>query len=366
MTGRRTSVTPWFPEPEEPDPAHAHTTESTWDWLHRSTHERACEARTFLNFNLSCLSESHADSLKSRLQTQWQSVFFELIVARTLQCLGADLEIEPQIANNRRPDFRALFESGTVVVEATAPSFAQDLQRASEDTDELISIIKTLLPAEFSVWIDQLPRLGPTDSKKQFKKVVRGLFESTRSVHKVHHLNSIVGTEPLKLTLVPRRPGWPAYAGGPGFSFCGDGEPRLRRTIRKKRRQVRAADEPAILAISASELVSSLDDFDRALFGQSITTLNESREPSDVRFQADGVFTLYGAESPTCAAVLAFMEPGFRCSTEPVIYLHPRFAGSLPKELMVLETRRLDPEAGVQTTAPLVPSVLDCLHPVRV
>ena len=46
------------------------------------------------------------------------------------------------------------------------------------------------------------------------------------------------------------------------------------------------------------------------------------------------------------ACLLAFLEVGFQKSPNPVLSLHPRFEGSLPQALNVLERRYYDSEAN--------------------
>lgn len=94
----------WFPEPENADNTWAKEGgEGTFSWLERSTLPRACAAREFLNSNLTLLPEEFANKLRRDLAHRWQSAFFELIVARTLQVLGGSLSIEESTASARLP-----------------------------------------------------------------------------------------------------------------------------------------------------------------------------------------------------------------------------------------------------------------------
>src|SRR5215207_3604421 len=81
----------WFPEPSRSDDSAANRGEPTTDWLQRSTHPRAKAARRFLNENLSALPSEHQGVLYRMLHERWHSAFFELIVGRTLQVLGATI-----------------------------------------------------------------------------------------------------------------------------------------------------------------------------------------------------------------------------------------------------------------------------------
>lgn len=110
----------WFPEPLNDDPTYARRGESTIDWLRRSTVARARDSRRFMNENVNALPAVWRPILVRDLETRWKSAFFELIVARTLQVLGASLVIEPESLSTTRIDFRATFPEGTVNVEAVA------------------------------------------------------------------------------------------------------------------------------------------------------------------------------------------------------------------------------------------------------
>src|SRR5829696_9698939 len=119
--------TVWFPEPSRTDDTYADRGEPTTDWLRRSTVTRARGARRFLNENLSKIPSDHQQILYCALHERWGSAFFELIVARTLQVLGAELEIEPGGKEDIRIDFVAHFPDSTVSVEAVAPMFNADV-----------------------------------------------------------------------------------------------------------------------------------------------------------------------------------------------------------------------------------------------
>ena len=60
------------------------------------------------------------------LHERWHSAFSELIVARTLQLLGGDIEAEPESEAGTRIDFRACFADGEVGVEVVSPVIDPD------------------------------------------------------------------------------------------------------------------------------------------------------------------------------------------------------------------------------------------------
>jgi hypothetical protein len=62
-----------------------------------------------LNETLHALPDEHQAAVYQALHDRWTSAFFELIAARTLQVLGASLEVEPGGAEDIRIDFVASF-----------------------------------------------------------------------------------------------------------------------------------------------------------------------------------------------------------------------------------------------------------------
>src|SRR4051812_28147195 len=100
----RSSV--WLTGPTSTDDSYANRGEHTLDWLARSTLPRAKECRRFLNDNLALLPEDMQEALHKALRHRWHSAFFELLVARILQELGAALTAEAENSTTgRRPDF---------------------------------------------------------------------------------------------------------------------------------------------------------------------------------------------------------------------------------------------------------------------
>src|SRR4051812_5413005 len=113
----------WFTEPLEDDNTFAKRGEGTFSWLNRSTTERAKACRHFLNENIVKLPKDWQAKLYKDLRDKdWFNTFFEFIVARTLQILGASIKVEVPIEETKKnPDFLAQFPDCTIIVEATAP-----------------------------------------------------------------------------------------------------------------------------------------------------------------------------------------------------------------------------------------------------
>ena len=159
----------WLSEPTLADSTPARRDESTLGWLARSTHLRAQAAREFLRFNLAQLPASWRARLCCELETRWDSAMFELVVARTLQALGAELEVEQPTASGSRPDFLARFATGTAIVEATTPKFRQLDTATLRRNVPLEKIIEELAPPGWTIAVEELPDIGPADSKREFR-----------------------------------------------------------------------------------------------------------------------------------------------------------------------------------------------------
>lgn len=111
----------YFPEPSVPDPTWGEDDGRPIDWLLRSTLPRAVSIRDALNKNLRRFEAKHASSLAKKLHDDWKSFWFELVVGRWLQELGAlTVEHEPVGSNDTRIDYCATFADGEVCVEAVS------------------------------------------------------------------------------------------------------------------------------------------------------------------------------------------------------------------------------------------------------
>ena len=89
MTVAGSGSAAWLPEPSRADDTYANRGELVTDWLKRSTVPRARKVRRFLNENIAKVPQNHQLVLYLALHERWHSAFSELIVARTLELLGA-------------------------------------------------------------------------------------------------------------------------------------------------------------------------------------------------------------------------------------------------------------------------------------
>ncbi len=339
----------WFPEPSCTDDSPAHRGEPTTNWLRRSTHPRAKAARRFLNENLPALPSEHQDVLYRMLHERWHSAFFELIAGRTLQILGATIEVEPGGASDTRIDFMARFPDATVAVEGVSPIFGPEVGEKVKRRNPLLDIVESESPRGLWVMVYSLPDLGPQDSKKRFRRTVRKLLAEAGNVGS----SPVYVTEELpegtvSLTLAKKGAGVPpgrSVGIEPALTTWDDTEQRVRRAVARKRRQGREAGVPALVAVHATGIASSYEEVDTALFGREVASVGPDEQLQGTRFEADGVFA-GGSGEPTWAAALAFLNVGFLGGPDPVLYVHPRFGGQLPEALLALERRSYDAGAG--------------------
>ncbi len=341
----------WLREPTTKDDTWARTGEGLLDFLARSTLPRAREARRFLNFNLSKLPTSWGKSHCHALETRWQSAFFEMVVARTLQAVGATVEVEVETESGTKPDFLAWFGEQAFVVEATSPEFLTEFEHNQRQVGPLEAIIEQASPAGWTVFVKELPDIGPSDSKREFKRVVTRLLAlpPPYSDSETRDIDEEFCDGVIRLTLLAKGAGDAAIAKGLAFSYWINAVFKIRRAIKRKRKQVRSSGHPSLLAHHA-RFGATFRDFDRALFGDGGGGL-------------DGAFIGKGEGEPVCAGVMAFPDVGFTCPHEPVLYMHPRFRGRLPTELGAFERRVMNSDWQI-VRLPASKRVLEALCPV--
>jgi hypothetical protein len=339
----------WFPEPIERDDTYAGRLESTPSWMARSTLDLAKRHRSFLNRNLSALPEECQQDIGRRLKTDmhFRSAFFELVVARTLQTLGASITCEPvNPVDGTRIDFMAQFPDYEVGVEATSPLFDREMGETAKNYATLVGIIEDLTPSGWAVAIGSLPNVGPSDSKRPFKTAVRRMLDVPPHTSGEPE-RDVVAELPegeIRLTLFSKTAHglheetnilWEAP-----MTTIDDSKRVIRDAVERKRRQAKNVDVPVLVAVDGKGIVTRLEDFDIALFGHSVAYMDEYGNQYAASFQADGLFA-GGEGEPTISGVLAFTEVGFLRCSEPVLYIHPRFGRHLPDALLRLELRTL-------------------------
>lgn len=332
----------YFQEPTIIDNTFAENNETTFEWLNRSTLDRAAEIRRFLNENLNQLPKNVSLKIFKGLEHQWINSLFELIVARYLQILGGKLSYEQPNKDGRKPDFKARFDDYTLIVEATAPEFDISLSEEEKYDAQVIRIIEERIPSDWCVLLDTIPKYGPSESKSNLKLAIEELFSNLpdNDDNYPYEVQKRLPQGFLTLTIFPGQEYEKSIIGGPTYSTWCDTKQRIKRAIKKKRSQVRGSKNPVILAVLASGISSDFIDFNQVVFGLETAYLGFDRKPYKVEFNANGEFAK-GQGTPTYAGLMAFTKlTPFGCRG-PILYIHPRFGGNLPSQFDKIEQRIL-------------------------
>ena len=331
----------WFPEPNTSDDSPSPRGEQPVDYLARSTCHRARELRRFLNENISMLPEDAQKSTYDALFTRYGSAFFELILGRTLQTLGATLEVEKALESGRRPDFHAHFAESTIIIEAVSPNFDAPFGEEFRIRNPLTNIVESLVPDGWSVMISHLPNIGPNDSKREFKtkvaKIMAALPASAPGAELT--VQEELPTGQIRFRFISSRAGCAPIMEEVSAAHFSNFDQILEQKLRKKRDQVKQQVGESLPALLAVEYAwdDTLEDFDSALYGRTTESFDSSLQTVS-RFRQGGLFAGNTEDEPTFAGILAY-RVGCTSVHGPVLYRHPRFSGRLPKALNKLECR---------------------------
>jgi len=353
---------PCFPEPTGPA-AGGRWTRDIRASLLGSTTLRAQVARAFLNRQLEALPPDIAAALCHRIRVDpFDQAYFELVVGRFLQLLGATLDYEPVGANGRKVDFRATFPDGSVYVEATSPEYNRESARDVRHQGPLLDIIEDEAPDGWSVAVWELPNLGPNDRRAAFRTAVRAMFADLPTpvpdVWVPRSGRVVQGA--ISVDLLPVRYSDGAIVVSPGGGYVDNTRLRVAGAVRddRKIKQGRAFPGQVILAIGPGPFATHRDDLDVALLGTSVMVLGRDRQVQAYRFDANGA--LATQQVPEFPAVLAFPRLGIAGGDDPILYVHPKFQGTLPDALLVLEQRRLGAD-GILGTSATQTGIIDAL-----
>jgi hypothetical protein len=333
----------YFPEPSVRDDTWGVFGEQPVDWLMRSTLPRAASIRQAMNDNLGHFPERHSRSLARKLRTAWQSHYFELIVGRYLQEMGAAVEPEPLSSNGTRIDYRADFPDGVVSVEAISKVYNRAAAEELKRNQAVVSVVEPLVPAGWGLVVHDVPSLEEANTDG----VTSSLAAWFASLPRDAALNERLGfirrfpSGDLAFDAVAVKKGVGRILVGAGVTFMGNSQERIRAAVRdpRKRAQARGAVSPALLAIDGGTLASDLEDFDVALLGGGVQHMGIDRAVAGFSFDASGELST-DVTSPW-AGVLAFLDVGVFRAREPVLYVSPHFRGHLPDAFLRLERREL-------------------------
>ncbi|MEQ8524543.1 hypothetical protein [Gracilimonas sp.] len=118
-----------FEEKERNDFSLAKHQESTFEYYDRSATELAVKVRTLLNKWFENYPEEDKNNLQSRLEYEFESCFFELVVFQLFKKMGYEIEIHPSLPDSKKsPDF--LMKKGVDEIYVEAKAIKDDTENA--------------------------------------------------------------------------------------------------------------------------------------------------------------------------------------------------------------------------------------------
>jgi hypothetical protein len=355
----------YFPEPTIPDESWSVWDETVVEWLTRSTHPRARAVRDFINRSLSCFPPKYANSLSKKLLGDFQSHLFEVIVGRYLQVLGADIEPEPLGTNDTRIDFRATFSDGVLAsVECVSKQFNQKAQRTMAHHQNMAGVLDDAGPTKWAIEFRRLPDARSRDEFEPYVEEARSFYASLPEpmADGPRHLLEWDGERGrMVLEAIPFPKGTKPNHFGPVVSFMDNSIERLRYALKdfQKRKQAIGAVPPVFLAIDCPFHGPDSEDFDQALFGQTVDHRDiHSGKSLGITFNPDGLFV--ADKGIPFAGVLAFLKLSMVGGADPVLYLNPYQRWKLPAALASHETRVWT--SGIKRTAATREPVINLLR----
>jgi hypothetical protein len=311
--------------------------ETTWQFLHRSTWERATETRAFYNESLAVLpASSRQPILRALAAGRTESALLEMLVGRFLQLRGA-LELEHEAGDQRRKvDWKATFWDGSLHVEAFMPVYNASSGETARRHERLLDVIEQRIPDGWWVIPFHLPAVSGHAPLRQFRKVVDDLLAQLPPAESVPsdsaiRLFGIVQEHRIEFTAV-RASGQGGLGGGAMISHFDNSEQVIRAawSNRRKRAQGRSVPAPALLALAGSFMGPDVEAFDNALFGRDART---SERP-------DGA--MVAEARPPWSGVLVFPTISPAIAPDPILFVAPSYTGPLPAAVARLEVHRLE------------------------
>ncbi len=333
-----------FPEPEAPDLSRPKWAEKPLDYYRRSTQPEAREVRRFLNRTLGHFAEEDARSYIGKLRQDWRSFYFELIVGRYLQVLGADIEPNAKGTNGTDVDFRATFPDGVVVsIECVSKKYNQEAQAEIDRNADMAAMLDEVGPHTWAISFRNLPK-ATTEAEFQPYVDKAAEFYATLppGVDGEPHISFTWTGDQGRMTLeaIPFPRGTKANHMGPAVSWMDNSILRLKDALidSHKRKQARGAHPPVFLAIDCPFNGPDAEAFDRAIFGTEMDHRGFDLHKSvGVSFNPDGM--LVTDKDIPFAGVLAFLGMRLTEAADPVLYLNPYQRWKLPEALAAHQTR---------------------------
>lgn len=355
---------PFFPEPAEVDETWPGWDETAVDWFLRSTQPRAKAVRDFLNKSLGFFADGHARGLVGKLRHDWQSFFFEIVVGRYLQVLGAEVEPEPIGANGTRIDFRATFPDGIAIsVECVSKRFNLEAQRTQQRYGKMASRLDAIGPATWAMRLDKLPAANSEEEFRPYLQAAERWYSTLPAgedgAARVRFTYEGDAGE-MAIEAIPFPKGTKGNHIGPAVGFMDDSVERLKYALRdkRKRRQASGAFPPVLLAIDCPFMGPDRGDFDQALFGSTVDHRGfDPNESVGNSFDSNGL--LVADRTIPFAGVLAFLNMSMIEAGDPVLYLNPFQRWKWPIEISAHEQRVW--VAAIETTPATRPPLINSI-----
>lgn len=343
----------YFPEPSEPDTSLPRWAENPVDYYRRSTKPGARAVRAFLNRTLAHFPPRHARSLVGKLRSDWQSFYFEMIVGRYLQVLGAEIEPDAKYAGDTDVDYRATFPDGVVVsIECVSKRYNQAARDEIRLHGDMANMLDEVGPHKWVISLRQLPKATTAAEFQPYVDRAAAFYATLpEAVEDGPHIPfDWTGDHGrIQLEASPCPQGTMPNHMGAGASWMDNSIQRLKDALidSGKRKQARNAFPPVFLAIDCPFNGPDADDFDQALFGQSVDHRGfDPHERVGVSFNPNGM--LVTDKDIPFAGVIAFLGMRMTKAADPVLYLNPYQRWKLPAALAAHETRVWT--SGIQRT----------------
>lgn len=335
---------PYFPEPSTPDESAPGWDENPVDYYWRSTTPKAGAVREFLNRTLAHFPPRHARSLVGKLRQDWQSFYFEIIVGRYLQVLGADIEPNAPGNNGTDVDYRATFPDGVVVsIECVSKRYNMEAHKEMRRHGNMSRMLDAVGPHTWTIDFHKLPK---AQSFKEFQPYVDRAAEFYATLPEAVEDGPRIRFEwtgeqgHMQLEAIPFPRGTMPNHIGAGVGWIDNSIERIKAALidSHKRKQGQGACRPVFLAVDSPFMGPDAEDFDQALFGQTVDHRGfNAHESVGVSFNPNGI--LVTDRDIPFAGVIAFLGMRMTTASDPVIYLNPYQRWKLPAALAAHEQR---------------------------
>jgi len=334
----------YFPEPKPPDKSPPGWNENPVDYYRRSTTPEAGAVREFLNRTLAHFPERHARSLVGKLRQDWQSFYFEIIVGRYLQVLGATIEPNAPGNNGTDVDYRATFPDGVVVsVECVSKRYNEAAHAEIRRHGNMTRMLDAVGPLNWAISFRKLPKAQSPAEFQPYVDEAAAFYDTLpEPIEGGPHIPFDWTGEHgrLQLEAIPFPQGTMPNHIGAGVSWRDNSIQRLRAALidSHKRKQARGAWPPVFLAVDSPFMGPDAEDFDQALFGQTVD--HRGFNPSEsvgVSFNPNGI--LVTDRDIPFAGVIAFLGMRMTTASDPIIYLNPYQRWKLPAAFAAHERR---------------------------